>query len=966
MLVAERMESAKQKDLSSFKALKRVKQRFREQPTRVARFLILSSPLDPSPTVVEQVLGEETSVEEVFWNFRRLQGNQRITLKQNPYFYKGLPKSARAYNHSFTAEPIENFQDATEILVLLDQQSRVFLEAGEIRRVFGNFWVPDEAIIFKDIHGRLEGERVVVADIQGAPHLWIRGELSITPPPAGEPNLSSPADPLWNRIFENLRQLVRGSLDSPDVSVCISTGDTPPESLPHASDWRPALAATEQSLASDSSLQLPSSPLSNPSPASGSPPQPPGPPVSSLPHASSSLPQPSALPVPEASPTSGSPPQPPSLPDSNPPPAGGSPPQPSGLPVSNLLHASSSLPQTPALPIPEVSPASGGTTSATPSPPPQAHCVSPPPQSNIETIELQEGLSPPVPPPRGRLATLGHANSAQPAESILASQNSPPTSGSSHVSRSLSRTTSAAPYDSPRLPVSEEETSQNPLLESDKSNALSSSRRISRARWAPKPFMDGGHSHDDERTISTVRDPRTDPRSALELAIMRGYNTRRLLSTVWETPPEDFKFRILVVGKSRSGKSSLIKTVFKVDVAAAPERALGENDINFEYCPEDNRYLIVHECSGLESRAGDSQNFLDIRDFILHRTDTNCSASERLHAVWICVPASDAIAGDLGEGVEEILGMETVPVILVFTKFDVLVSDVLHKIAGGDAQQYELARAAARQMCEGSCRRSFDKSLEEVPAETVSGEPGFADLVENLVLSTDRFILGSRSSSAGFGDQEGQTGVSAVPHAWSAALRVSHNIVLQASIEVGRNRYWHRLWANVYFINRSLKSCVNIIHVDLVETWNLNDRTRYLSSDEFKAKMSHLVKDLARSRSLGSDSYLTRAEVGFANWVHGLYKGGPKDVRCLMGYIVNLMAILDTIFNTIPDDVSLDTILLVIQRHVDSGHKNGIHQDIREFVTAFADRFSVLQTDIILERIIDLVQKYCDPPTRNR
>jgi hypothetical protein len=95
------------------------------------------------------VLCEETSVEEVFWNFSRLEGNQRITLQQNPYFYKGLPRSARAYNHDFTAEPIENFRDETEILVLIDKQSRVFLEAGEIKRVFGNFWEPDQAIIFK-------------------------------------------------------------------------------------------------------------------------------------------------------------------------------------------------------------------------------------------------------------------------------------------------------------------------------------------------------------------------------------------------------------------------------------------------------------------------------------------------------------------------------------------------------------------------------------------------------------------------------------------------------------------------------------------------------------------------------------------------------------------------------------------------------------------------------------------------
>ncbi|KAH9051687.1 hypothetical protein EDB87DRAFT_749098 [Lactarius vividus] len=126
----------------------------------------------------------------------------------------------------------------------------------------------------------------------------------------------------------------------------------------------------------------------------------------------------------------------------------------------------------------------------------------------------------------------------------------------------------------------------------------------------------------------------------------------------------------------------------------------------------------------------------------------------------------------------------------------------------------------------------------------VSEKPRYTDLIEKLVVTTDRFIMGARGPSAGFGVQGELSRVSAVPLAWSAALRVSRGIVVQASIEVGRSRYWRRLWSSVDFADHALKSCVNIIHADLVETWNLNDKTRYLSSDEFKAQMSHLVKDL--------------------------------------------------------------------------------------------------------------------------
>lgn len=95
-------------------------------------------------------------MEEVLWNFSRLKGDERITLKQNPSFYRGLPSSADAYGGDFSTEPIENFRNGTEFFVLTDKRCRVFLEVNEKKRVFGNFWVlePDATIIFK-------GQRIV-------------------------------------------------------------------------------------------------------------------------------------------------------------------------------------------------------------------------------------------------------------------------------------------------------------------------------------------------------------------------------------------------------------------------------------------------------------------------------------------------------------------------------------------------------------------------------------------------------------------------------------------------------------------------------------------------------------------------------------------------------------------------------------------------------------------------------------
>ncbi|KAI9448755.1 hypothetical protein BJY52DRAFT_1216206 [Lactarius psammicola] len=242
--VAERMKSARENDKkSSSNLLNRLKQSFKtklvEGPTKVARFLLPGSLPDKSPKVVEQMLGKETRLEEILWNFSRLKDNQRITLKQNPRFYEGLPRSAREYSVDFTNEPIESFWDATEIWVLTDERSRVFLETDKGKRAFGNFWVPDEAIIFKDIGGRLEGEGIVAADIRSTPNLWHREEPAVISPTMSRPTTgpANPSDlppintnPLSGRMFEDWRELVRDTLNSPNISICISTKGTPPES----------------------------------------------------------------------------------------------------------------------------------------------------------------------------------------------------------------------------------------------------------------------------------------------------------------------------------------------------------------------------------------------------------------------------------------------------------------------------------------------------------------------------------------------------------------------------------------------------------------------------------------------------------------------------------------------------------------------------------------------------------------
>jgi hypothetical protein len=61
-----------------------------------------------------------------------------------------------------------------------------------------------------------------------------------------------------------------------------------------------------------------------------------------------------------------------------------------------------------------------------------------------------------------------------------------------------------------------------------------------------------------------------------------------------------------------------------------------------------------------------------------------------------------------------------VPVVVVATKFDLLVSKTLFDIADGDTRFYDQARATAHKRYEHSCRSLFPRDIRDVLVETIS------------------------------------------------------------------------------------------------------------------------------------------------------------------------------------------------------------------------------------------------------
>ncbi|KAI9510653.1 hypothetical protein F5148DRAFT_1177479 [Russula earlei] len=177
---------------------------------------------------------------------------------------------------------------------------------------------------------------------------------------------------------------------------------------------------------------------------------------------------------------------------------------------------------------------------------------------------------------------------------------------------------------------------------------------------------------------------------------------------------------------------------------------------------------------------------------------------------------SDAIIGNIGEGVEEILAMRGVPVVIAFTNFDLVVS----------LEEYsESARARAYAQCEELSRSLFRRELKGVPAVIVSVDAQYRDLIGNLVVTTDRLITGSHAATTLRSNaKSAKSRIAPIPLVWSIAFRASQDISIQTSIEVRRSRFWHSLRSNQDFADQKLIKCVTIIHTEIIQIWNMNDK----------------------------------------------------------------------------------------------------------------------------------------------
>jgi len=231
-------------------------------------------------------------------------------------------------------------------------------------------------------------------------------------------------------------------------------------------------------------------------------------------------------------------------------------------------------------------------------------------------------------------------------------------------------------------------------------------------------------SHQDHTSLSwSARPPLSSDPHLLGSTVGRGAKKelqipavpKSLPSQVDDTLGECPRFRIVLVGKSGIGKSSLIANIFNIDkdkIDIAHHQA-GDADIEHEYTSLENPRFILHDSMGFE--PGSNGNWEKVKKCLENRQGYKLPG--KIHAIWFCVVTPRTGARLLQAGDEKLLQLAKefqIPIIAVFTKYDLLINQFFQE----DPETAEQMASASFDRSVKDLQQSIDLSIPCVKVST--------------------------------------------------------------------------------------------------------------------------------------------------------------------------------------------------------------------------------------------------------
>lgn len=446
------------------------------------------------------------------------------------------------------------------------------------------------------------------------------------------------------------------------------------------------------------------------------------------------------------------------------------------------------------------------------------------------------------------------------------------------------------------------------------------------------------------------------------------------------------RFRILVIGKSGVGKSSLINQAFGVN-AKVEHGTRGISDIDEELISKLNDRFILHDSMGFE--AGDDTNFKRVDDFIINRNKKR-DIKDKLHAVWLCFQVPTAGGRVLETADEHFLKAKAhqentlggVPIIAVFTQYDRLVSSIkfryLRENKDSPRLEQEAAEKRAEELFGEFCTRPLRDLVneEDVPSLKVSTQKGYESTIDGLIKLTQDRVEEYVSEIAGV--------VAGI------AQRASPSQKIETSIQVGKKKYWTGLATGVHFGGKTMEQIFRVLHTDIVAVWNFYDPHKHLYSQEFREIIYKLVDTEATpkpdnslsTKVLSGGMSLVGALAGILSalsgpaapivlpimatvvlgvWLTVVYNQSRASLQRLMSYIIQLILIMQIIFwlrVTLKLEDSCETsrrlVKLACKLHIESSADDQLQKKIEEY----AEKANLSNSKAVLEKTTELINEF--------
>ncbi|KAG6905916.1 hypothetical protein DXG01_016958 [Tephrocybe rancida] len=345
-----------------------------------------------------------------------------------------------------------------------------------------------------------------------------------------------------------------------------------------------------------------------------------------------------------------------------------------------------------------------------------------------------------------------------------------------------------------------------------------------------------------------------------------------LLSTVEETLGRRFlRFRILVVGNSRVGKSSLISNIFNIckeDIDVADSSA-GHADIDKEYTSYDNPYFALHDSKGFQ--PGTTNNLDIVKDFI-HRRCKGGSIKDQLHAIWLCLETPRKGSRLMQTADEDLLksGGAQTSTSDFQEKAEIEAKTALAVSIETFEQQAKLLNRFPQLLIPLQRPITFVPVSTEEKCHSCAVE--FLQMLEKLTKVTQKCL---------------RTKETLVP--WAIAQQPKQKV--ECSLEEGFKKYMKNLGKSTVFKGHVLLNCILRLHLDIVKVWNFRDPEHF-----------PVVAALAPS---------------------------SQTALCLDAYIVDLTLVLHKLFITEQQQpLTSELVSKALKRYKDSRSEH-IHQRIR-------------------------------------